>query len=290
LKKHVLYGFIAVLSAISVSAHAQVAALIEEADRAFDPTDRPFSLPDYEADLRLAITLYERALPLLADAAVQSRSHVLARLAEAHFDLATAYLADRGEQEAAYGKGKDYALVGLRLDPDFGRVEKESGFRAALRSADDVAMIFWYGNTLGRYIEFHPLTAISGGMEDVRASFTRAIELDPAYMAGAPLRSLGSFLAQVPSFLGGNLDEAAADLEQAIALGPEYLENYVNCAEYVAKSRGDWLLFCGQLRRALELSQDPSVMAEWPLYNALALVRAETLVQWTVGGQRVCGP
>jgi len=285
----VLYGLVAVLSAVSVSALAQVAALIEEADRAFDPTDGPFSLPDYEADLRLAITLYEQALALLPEAAVETRTRVFVRLAEAHFDLATAYLTDRHEQEVAFGKGKDYALAGLRLDPGFGRVETASGFRAALRSASDVAPIFWYGNTLGRFIEFHPLTAISGGMEDVRASFSRAIELDPAYLAGAPLRSLASFLAQVPAFLGGNLDEAAADFERAIALEPLFLENYVNYAEYVAKARGDWPLFCGELRRALELGKDPAVMARWPLYNALALARAEALVQHSVGEARVCG-
>ena len=154
-----------------------------------------------------------------------------------YFELGFAYLStDRNAQEEAFRKGKDYALESLRLDPKFVKTEQES-FRAAISGATDVAALFWYGNNLGSYLNFHFMAALSGGMNDVRAAFARAIEL-----------------------------------------GPDFLENYVDAAEYVYKQGGEWDEFCANLREAITRGKDPKVMATWPLYNALALKRAESLI------------
>ena len=188
-----------------------------------------------------------------------------------------AYLTDRNEQEEAYRKGMDYALASLRLDPAFVEAEKES-FRAALGLASDVAAVFWYANNLGRYINFHLLTAKSDGMKDVQASFERAIELDPTYLGGAPWRSLGSFLARVPPFMGGNQDDAQLAFANAATIDPSFIENYVNDAEYIAKPTKDWNLFCSEISIVLTAGANQETMAVWPLYNALALQRAQDLV------------
>jgi len=252
-------------------------SLIEEADRLYDRWSGGFDLSSYGENLREAISLYEAALAGLPEESVQTRPYVLNRLARAEFELGFAYLTDRDELEATYEKGKDYALASLRLDPSFREMEKES-FRAALAGANDLDAIFWYGNNLGRYLEFHPLTAVMGGMKDVRASFERAIELDPDYLAGGPWRALGSFLAQVPSALGGDMAQAEEAFHNAIAAEADYLENEVDLAEYVMKPKGDSEAFCSLLKGVLAKASDPAVMSRWPLYNALAVKRAKELL------------
>lgn len=130
------------------------------------------------------------------------------------------------------------------------KTEQES-FRAAISGATDVAALFWYGNNLGSYLNFHFMAALSGGMNDVRAAFARAIELDESYIGGGPWRALGSFLAKVPSFLGGDREKAKEAFARAIELGPDFLENYVDAAEYVYKQGEEWDEFCTNLREAI---------------------------------------
>ena len=263
---------------VSVPVIAQSASLIASADASFDRWSGSFSFSSYETQLRQAIVLYEHALPDVSPDALQTRSHVLDRLAQAYFELGMVYLTNRDEQEKAYSKGKDFALASLRLDPAFVEAEKD-GFRVALHSASDVRAVFWYGNNLGRYLNFHPLTALSGGMKDVQAAFERAIELDPTYLGGGPWRSLGSFLAQVPAFMGGDKDRARAALESAVQIDPSFIENYVDIADYVARPAKDWASFCNEINAALAVEADEGKVAKWPLYNALALQRAHDLAE-----------
>ncbi len=264
--------------------------LIAQAEALYDRWDgEGFDFAAYEGKLRRAIALWEAALPLIPEEEVQTRAHVLNRLSQAYFELAEGYLTSREEEDRAYGKGKDYALESLRLDPEFTRIEEREGFRAALRSAGDVEAIFWYGNNLGKWLNYHYGVALTGGTGDVLAAFERSVELDERYLAGGPHRALAGFLAQVPSFLGGSRKRAKPHFERSIQLGPDYLENYVNYADYYAKPEREWELFCSLLKTALEKAQDPAVMAKWPFYNTLALRRAQALWNYRYRGERVCG-
>ena len=262
--------------AISVSA-TDADSLIAEADQLYDRWSGDFNYEAYQADLQAAITLYQQALELLADEDVDTRFDLLVQLSQAGFELGEGYLTDLDEVKAIHTLGKEYALAALRLDPDFAITEQES-FRAALSSAKDVGAIFWYGNTLGRYLEFHPITAMMGGMRDIAACFERAVELDPTYMDGAPLRSLGSFYAQVPDFLGGDMDKAEAVHQQAIAVSTTFLENTVNWADFVLRPLEAWTTLCAALDDVAALAENPDIMAAWPFYNERALRRARELL------------
>lgn len=167
------------------------------------------------------------------------RAHVLNRLARAYFELGEAYLVESSEREEAYGKGRDCALVSLRLDPLFGATEESNGFRAALRSASNVQAIFWYGNTLGVWLNYHQITAIFGGVLDVLASYERAIELDETYLGGAPHRSMAALIAQASFVIGKSRQDSVPHYERSIEIDPAYLESYVNYAEHYAKPVGD---------------------------------------------------
>jgi len=264
-----------------------VSGHIKTADALFDRWENDFSLADYQGQLEGAIAVYKEALALVSAEDIQTHSSLLNRLAQCHFELGYAYIRARDEQEETFALGKEYALASLRLAPGFRRTEKE-GFRNALRSANDVSALFWYGNNLGRYLESHMFTAITGGMQDVMAAFTRAAELDEAYLGGGPWRALGSFLAKVPAFLGGDMKQAEKAFSHAIELGPDFLENYVDYAEYCTKAKKEWERFCPELATVLELAQDSTVMDHWPLYNALALARAKELVRLEIHGTPVC--
>jgi tetratricopeptide (TPR) repeat protein len=251
-------------------------ALLARADALYDTSNGAFDFVAYEGRLRESIGLYEQGLALLPETALQTRSATLNRLARAYFELANAYIPAGPDQEAAYVAGKDHALVSLRLDSDFVAREATS-LRDALSNANDIEAVFWYGNNFGCYLNYNVIAAIFGGMRDVPACYERALALDETFLGAAPLRSLGCYLAQIPSTLGGDLQRAGDLLRRAMEIAPDYLENAVSLAQWVLKPTGETAAYCPTLRDAMALAVDPAVMGAWPLYNELALRRAAAL-------------
>ncbi|HNR24341.1 MAG TPA: TRAP transporter TatT component family protein [Candidatus Bipolaricaulis anaerobius] len=245
------------------------------AEALYNRWDGAFDFTAYEARLQGAISLWEEALAA-TDLAMDEREAVLVRLSRAYFELAEAYLPD-GERRAAYAAGEAAGLAALRLDPEFARVEGIHGFRAALGAATEVGAIFWYGNNLGRSLNYDYGRALFGGTRDVLAAFTRAVELDEAYWGGGPHRALANFLAQTPGFLGGDQAQAGLHFAHAVELDPAFVQNYVDWAEFYAKPRREWDTFCRLLHLALAVGDDPAQRERWPLYNHLALARATAL-------------
>ena len=274
----VLVGIVAVSQETTETATQKGADLIAEADAAFDRWMEPFDFAAYRERLGTAVALWEQALPWIPEDDVSSRAHVLNHLAQAYFELGEAYLIEPAEREEAYGRGKDYALASLRLDPLFSATEEGNGFRAALRSASDVVAIFWYGNTLGVWLNYHQITAILGGVLDVLASYERAIELDETYLGSAPHRSMAALIAQAHFVIGKSRHDSVPHYERSIDIDPTYLESYVNYAEHYAKPMGDEALCNDLLATAIALAEDPQVMASWPLYNELAIRRARRML------------
>jgi tetratricopeptide (TPR) repeat protein len=268
---------LAAVSAISQEP-SETEDLIAQADAAFDRWTEPFDFTGYRGRLETAVALWQEALPLIPEDDVVSRAHVLNRLAQAHFELGEAYLVDPAEREEAYGKGKDYALASLRLDPLFGETEEAEGFRAALRSTSDVEAIFWYGNTLGVWLNYHQVTAILGGVLDVLASYERSIELDETYLGGGPRRSMAALIAQAYFVVGKSRHDAVLHYERSVEIDPAYLESYVNYAQHYAGPMGERTLYEELLATALGLAEDPQIMGTWPLYNELAIRRAQSML------------
>jgi len=274
----VLVGVAAVSQETPETAAQDGADLIAEADAAFNRWTEPFEFAAYQERLETAVALWEQALPLIQEDDVASQAHVLNHLAQAYFELGEAYLVEPAEREEAYDKGKDYALASLRLDPLFGETEESDGFRAALRSASGVEAIFWYGNTLGVWLNYHAITAILGGVLDVLASYERAIQLDETYFGGAPRRSMAALIARAYFVIGKSRHDSVPHYERSIEIDPAYLESYVNYAVHYAGPVGDQTLNDDLLATAMELAEDPLVMAAWPLYNEMAIRRARTML------------
>jgi len=279
-----LGSLVAVVALLIVTGSAacfaqDVATLLAEAAGLYDRWTEPFDSLAYETSLRGAIALWEHALTLVPEKDVPTRIHVCNRISRATFELALGYLSDPAEREATYEEGKDTALAALELDPAFVAARERDGFRAALRAATDVASIFWYGNHLGQWLDFHRFTAFFGGVRDVQASFERAIELDETYEGGGPHRSMAALLAQAYFLVGRSRQDAVAHFERSIELDPTYLENHVNYAECYAQAVGDDALFETLIATVLEAAEEPNVVAAHPFYNALAIDRAKALIR-----------
>jgi tetratricopeptide (TPR) repeat protein len=252
--------------------------LIEQAEESFDRWNTPFDFVGYRDRLETAIGLWEQSLPEIPADQTQTKTRVLNRLSQAYFELAEGYLSIGGDREAAYEKGKDAALESLRLDPVFVATNEEHGFRAALHAATDVAAIFWYGNTLGQWLDFHWWTAVvEGGVRDVYASFQRSIELDETYDGGGPHRAMAAFLAQACFLVGRSREDAVLHFERSIEMDPTYLENHVNYAEYYARATKNWDLLDTLLTDVAAKADDPAIVGAWPFYNYLAIERADAL-------------
>ncbi len=273
-------GMTVLVAGVMVGAPARGATpaeFIAEADALYDRWQGEFEFVAYEARLRGAIGKWEEALAALPRDEVEMKRRVLVSLARAYFELADAYLGE-ADRKGAYAKGEAAALAALRLDAEFVRVEGAQGFRAALGVASDVGAIFWYGNNLGRLLNYDYGRAIFGGTRDVAAAFSRAVELDEGYWGGGPHRALANFLAQTPGFLGGDEARARVHFARAIELDPAFVQNYVDQAEFYAKPRREWGLFCQLLSAALAQGGEPASANRWPFYNHLARARAQALL------------
>jgi hypothetical protein len=199
-------------------------------------------------------------------------------LTEAHSELGEAYLVEPAAREEAYSNGVDSALASLQLDPLFDETEEADGSRAAPESASDVEATFWYGNTLGVRLNYHQITAILGGVLDVLTSYDRTIELDETYLGGAPQRSMAALIAQAYFVVGKSRHDSVPHYERSMQIDPTSLESYLNYAEHYAGPTGDDAFCNALLTTALELAEDPEIMAAWPLYNELAIRRARTML------------
>jgi hypothetical protein len=98
-------------------------------------------------------------------------------------------------------------------------------------------------------------------------ALTRVAELAPGLDGGGPDRELGSLLATLPGYAGGNLKEARALFDTAIRIAPDEPRNHLLLARTIAVKSQDRALFESELKSAIQ-SGDRGVSAQ-----ATALLR-----------------
>lgn len=228
----------ALLAVGSVSA-PDLAGLIHQGDQAYAQrfsiaADKPEEFfTAYLPLLRQGIQAYQQAVPLLGTLPVQSQAHVYDRLAQLDNELSK-LLTKQAEIEPVLLAGKAAAIASMKLHPGF----SEKNLVATLKFVDDVAPLSWGANNWGTWLGFHPLQGLSE-VGQVQAMYRRAVAVNEGYWGGSPQNSLGSLLAGL-----GNLRGAKTHFERAIALDPNYLENYVVYVQYFGFSHD---LFSGAL-------------------------------------------
>jgi tetratricopeptide (TPR) repeat protein len=165
------------------------------------------------------------------------------------------------------------------LSPDEVKEMAEQGFErlrtAAERNADRVDYVFLAGALLGNAIRFSKVQ----GMAQVRRVhdyFQRAVDLDPTYDAGAPLRALGTLLVKAPPWPAGvgDVDGGIETLEKAVRSFPEHPANHLYLADALAaEGRKDEA--AAAYRRVIDLCTDERWGAVCDIYDS----RARTFLQ-----------
>ncbi len=68
-------------------------------------------------------------------------------------------------------------------------------------------------------------------IKPLKKDLKKALEYDPSVSHGGPHRALGVLYLKLPGLLGGSVDKSVDHLQQAVAVGPKYADNYLFLAE-----------------------------------------------------------
>lgn len=114
------------------------------------------------------------------------------------------------------------------------------------------------------------VTALVSRAPGLRARLERAAALDPGAGGAGPERALAALLAQLPAAAGGDLAEARARFELALARAPGSVETLLLFARTVAVKQQDRALFESLLAKALAAAAPaPADLAAQELARAL---------------------
>ena len=121
--------------------------------------------------------------------------------------------------------------------------------RAVAAEPNNSNYFLWLGRAYGRRAETSSFLTAPGYANKARASFERAVALDPRNIEA--LNDLFAYYLEAPGLLGGGLDKAAALAEKIGALDP--VEYHFTQAR-LAEKRKEFRTAEEQLRRAVELA------------------------------------
>ncbi len=243
-----------------------------------------------EAQLRQAIQSWSQALQMDA-----TDDALWVKLARAQYFLAYGHLAfdtARAEETAAtYQTSISSANRALALiNHDFAdRMEAAAqlpDIEAALRLLDvrAVPALYWRASALGRWARSQDFTAVLRLKDEIRATMSRALELERDYFFAGPDRYFGAFFAVAPSYAGGDLARSRQHFEYSIARYPDCFSTRVLFATEYATKAQDRTLFRQQLE--LVIAGNPDAMPELAPENRVeqrkateALARIEELFE-----------
>jgi len=240
---------ILVVSAVGVSV-AGVEGLLAEADEL---------LPHREerAVLERCIELYEEAL--MHKPGEEQLSVKLAQLWHEHAVLLRHEGNDESKQRQSLTASANHAAQAMGLS-SYVELERMSvsSLEEYLAGVDEPGALLWVGDSWGRLLDDNRWHAFRvQAVDKFPVIYGRLIELDQEFFGAAGHRSLGAMeanLATTPLVGGwlGSVDRAREHFEHALALAPEFLMNYVEYANHLARPRGEWELFDELLHHVLK--------------------------------------
>ena len=170
-----------------------------------------------------------------------------ARLSHACYFVAAYLETSADKKDGLFREGQNAAEAGMLLHPGYAAKFRETGDETeAVRELDSayVEVLYWYVINLGRELSQESVIIRRGNKDRVEALNDRLLQLDPGFCYAGPHRIAGAIPARLPE---GNLEDAKAHFEKAVALAPGYLGNRVAYADFYAIRTGDRALFLEQL-------------------------------------------
>lgn len=94
-------------------------------------------------------------------------------------------------------------------------------------------------------------------IKPLKRDLLAAVKYGPSLNQGGPHRALGKFYLELPGILGGSVDKSVHHLKQAVALGPEFADNYLFFAEALYE-RGNYRAAKDTLKDLLKIIEASS--------------------------------
>ncbi|MFO8034018.1 MAG: TRAP transporter TatT component family protein [Candidatus Bipolaricaulota bacterium] len=259
-----------------------VMATIVTAEPVQDVLEQTGELLPQREDLAVmeeCIELYEEALSL--SPGDPELLVMLAQLWHEHSRLMEHEEHNADQRMESLKKAADYACqaMGLGSCVELERMSVDE-MESHLAEVDNPAALHWAGDSWGKILDenrWHALRVHS--VDKLRALYGRLIEVDESHFGAAGHRSLGALeanLATTPLVGGwlGSVDQAHEHFERALELAPEFLMNYLEYADQLARPLGEWELFDELIEHVLQAPMEPT-----PFWNNLAKRNARELLQ-----------
>lgn len=191
-----------------------------------------------------------------------TRADIQLKLAYANYFLANAHLRwddDEDGMLAAYDKSVIASERALKLtSPDFARrIRNGEAWEDAIPTVgkEGIPAMYWYASSLGKWALLDGFTTILSLKDRVAAIMTHVQALDPECFHGGTHRYFGVYRTKIP-FPGGDLPASKKHFEEAIRIGPDYLDTKVLYAENYAVKAQDKALFVSLLESVIAAPDD----------------------------------
>ncbi|MFO7563788.1 MAG: TRAP transporter TatT component family protein [Enhygromyxa sp.] len=112
--------------------------------------------------------------------------------------------------------------------------------------------MYWYATALGKWARASGFGVLVGQKDNIKATMTRALELDPNYYHGGPHRYFGAFYAVAPGFAGGDPEKSKEHYQKSLEIAPYFLGTKVLMAENLATKLDDEDMFDQLLQEVLD--------------------------------------
>lgn len=131
---------------------------------------------------------------------------------------------------------------------------------------DSVDAHLWYAANMGSHGVVRGIMSSLFYLGDIEKHGQKALDMNPEYYDGGPLRLMGRFYHQCPGWpIGkGDLNKAIQLLEKAVAVGPHFWMNHYYLGDaYLARRKKD------KAKKVLLEVVDGGEPKEWPMYQEI---------------------
>jgi hypothetical protein len=197
-------------------------------------------------------------------ATTKDNIEVLAMMTRAYYHYADGYL--RGDEKAYLDFMNRAVWWGERAliaaSPEFGEKMRNKGKYhevIGVVGIEGLPAMYWYATALGKWARASGFSVLVGQKDNIKATMTRALELDENYYHGGPHRYFGAFYAVAPGFAGGDPVKSQEHYDKALEIAPYFIGTKVLMAENLATKLDDEEMFDRLLEEVLafDLAQVP---------------------------------
>src|SRR5690606_8099199 len=140
---------------------------------------------------------------------------MLALLTRAYYFTADAYMRSKADQ-ANYLDYMNRAVwwgerALIAASPEFAEKMRNKGKyheSIGVVGIEGLPAMYWYATALGKWARASGFGVLVGQKDNIKATMTRALELDPNFYHGGPHRYFGAFYAVAPGFAGGDPEKS----------------------------------------------------------------------------------